>query len=156
MRNLLVAVDFSQHTPRVLEVAEKLAREFDCPMRLVHVDDTEKPNFQEMVEIKDNEKKMEALASRMRSAGLEASAIAKKGPILESLLEEIRLHDIEHIVAGTHGHSAAKELFRVLSASVHTFGEIAITCPGLRRYPCRSRASSPPGPVRALWRSAAA
>ena len=95
MRNLLVAVDFSQHTPRVLEVAEKLAREFDCPMRLVHVDDTEKPNFQEMVEIKDNEKKMEALASRMRSAGLEASAIAKKGPILESLLEEIRLHDIE-------------------------------------------------------------
>ena len=46
--------------------------------------------------------------------------------------------------------------YGVLSASVHTFGEIAITCPGLRRYPCRSRASSPPGPVRALWRSAAA
>ena len=111
MRHLLVAVDFSQHTPRVMEVAEKLAREFDCPMRLVHVDDIEEPNFQEMVEIKDNEKKMEELAARMRSVGPEASAVAKRGPVIETLLEEIRLHDIEHIVAGTHGHSAAKELF---------------------------------------------
>ena len=111
MRNLLVAVDFSQHTPRVMEVAEKLAREFNCPMRLVHVDDVKETDFQEMVEIKDNEAKIEALASRMRSAGLEASSIAKRGPIVESLLEEIHLHDIEHIVAGTHGHSAAKEFF---------------------------------------------
>ena len=61
--------------------------------------------------LENEKKKMEELAARMRSVGLEASAVAKRGPVIETLLEEIRLHDIEHIVAGTHGHSAAKELF---------------------------------------------
>lgn len=105
MRHILVAIDFSNQTPRLLETAKELARFAACPLTLIHVleDSGEESRL-------SNQRRLEEMAESIEQEGLQASAVVQTGPIVTRILEEIQKRDIDHIVMGTHGHGALMEV----------------------------------------------
>jgi nucleotide-binding universal stress UspA family protein len=94
--NILVAVDLSEATPRVMQVTERVARQSEGKVRLLHVAEAE-PDFmgydagpevvrdQVAKEFRDEHKSIQAYAEQLREAGLDASARLIQGPIVETV-----------------------------------------------------------------------
>lgn len=115
MRNLLVAIDYSRNTPRVVKEAKRLAKEFRCPVWLVHIEDCSDEvgeKLEKAVDVQASRKKTEALAEKFREDGIEANAVTKCGPVVETLMGEIQRLDAAHIVAGTHGYGWLNQMLR--------------------------------------------
>jgi nucleotide-binding universal stress UspA family protein len=104
MKNLLVAVDFSEHTPRVLRVAQEFAEQFACPVWLVHV--VGATDYDSNVA----QDQLESLADEMRAAGVDATALVLNGAIVDTLMGQVKHLDIHHIVMGTHGRGGLMEV----------------------------------------------
>jgi nucleotide-binding universal stress UspA family protein len=80
--NILVAVDLSEATPRVMQVTERVARQSEGKVRLLHVAEAE-PDFmgydagpevvrdQVAKEFRDEHKSIQAYAEQLREAGLD-------------------------------------------------------------------------------------
>lgn len=115
MRNMLVAIDFSIHTQRVLDVAGRLGKEFECPVWLVHVESRTSGSPDELssddrAEYDENVARLERMAAEFREQGLNAEALTKCGPVVETLVQEVKRLDVDHIVAGTHGYGGLQEM----------------------------------------------
>lgn len=118
---LLVAVDFSERTERVLQVASELAQRLGASAWVVHVADPD-PDFvgydagpdvvrdQVAKELRDEHRRLQAYADDMRAAGVDATAILVRGPTVETLLEMADKQDADLIVAGSHGRSMVGEM----------------------------------------------
>ncbi|MDH3548902.1 MAG: universal stress protein, partial [Gammaproteobacteria bacterium] len=89
---ILVAVDLSEATPRVLQVTERVARQSSGEVRLLHVAEAE-PDFigydaagpdvvrdQVAKEFRDEHRSIQAYAEQLREAGLDTSARLIQGP----------------------------------------------------------------------------
>ncbi len=111
---LLVAVDFSGPTDLILRVASRLAGSLDASVWLVHVAEPE-PDFvgydagpevvrgQVAKELRDEHRKLQALADQMREAGVDAKSMLVQGPTVETLLAMAEKQDADLIVVGSHG-----------------------------------------------------
>ncbi len=118
---LLVAIDFSDPTDRILRVAKRLASSLDAEVLLVHVAEPE-PDFvgydagpevvrdQVAKELRDEHRSLQAHADRLREAGVDATAILARGPTVETLLETAEKHGSDLIVVGSHGRGMVAEL----------------------------------------------
>lgn len=118
---LLVAVDFSERTERVLQVASELAQRLGASAWVVHVADPD-PDFvgydagpdvvrdQVAKELRDEHRRLQAYADDMRAAGVDATAMLVRGPTVETLLEMADKQDADLIVAGSHGRSMVGEM----------------------------------------------
>jgi nucleotide-binding universal stress UspA family protein len=136
MRRVLLAVDFSDFTRRLLEVGTGVARAFGAEVYLVHAEAPE-PEFvgwdvgpqsvRDSVarRVRQVHRDLQALADQARAAGLDATPLLVQGPATEKLLAEARRLGADLIVMGTHGHG---RLHRLLLGSV---GEGV-----LRQAPC--------------------
>ena len=126
MNSLLVAVDFSEVTDRVIDRAEQIARAFSSPMRLVHIAEPE-PDFvgyeagpdsvrgQVADELRDERRKLETLAEGPRGRGIDVKALCVQGATVEKILEEAGRAGADLIVMGSHGRSG---LSRAVMGSV--------------------------------------
>jgi nucleotide-binding universal stress UspA family protein len=115
---LLVCVDFSERTDRVVAEAERLASSLGARVCLAHAAAPEPgfvgydrpggPNDLEthQGELRSEHLDLEALAERMRGDGLDAEAHLVEGPTVDVLLEEAHKQRATLIVVGTHGHRA--------------------------------------------------
>lgn len=119
--NIVVPVDLSEATARVIDFAMLIARETDSAIWLLHVADAE-PDFvgfdagpgtvrdQRAEAFRDEHKRLQAEADRLRDKGLEATALLVRGPIVETVLAEAKKLDGDLIIVGSHGHGALYDL----------------------------------------------
>ncbi len=123
MKTILASIDFSEVTPRVLELAANLARATGARLRMLHVVPPE-PDFVGMEVGPAHERQWmakdiraardEARSLAARIDGVEVDEHVVQGSILDTILEQASEHDVDLIVLGSHGHGA---LFRALVGS---------------------------------------
>lgn len=145
MKNLLVAVDFSQSTDPVLSESAQLATALDAKLWILHVtsDETQMLVFEatqftgyapEAVampgdvqlardinaeEIKREHAELQGMSSRLRKDGVNAQALLLKGDPAKLILDKAAELRAEMIILGSHGHGLLhKALLGSVSESI--------------------------------------
>jgi nucleotide-binding universal stress UspA family protein len=121
MNTILVPVDFSDATPRVVETARGLAKAFGSRIVLLNVAEPE-PDFvgfepgpitvrQSVArDFKIEHQRIEELKQSLATDVREILALHIQGPTVEKILHEAGEQQAAWIVLGTHGHGALYEL----------------------------------------------
>jgi nucleotide-binding universal stress UspA family protein len=119
--NILVSVDFSEATPRILQVAAKLTRALSGKLWLLHVAEPE-PDFvgyeagpdvvrdQVAREFRDEHRKLQEYADSMRDEGLPVTALMIQGPVVDTVIAEAERLEADMLVVGSHGYGAVYDL----------------------------------------------
>jgi nucleotide-binding universal stress UspA family protein len=119
--NILVAVDLSGATTRVMQVAERIARSMEGAVWVLHVAEAE-PDFvgydagpevvrdQVAKEFREEHRAVQNHASTLREAGVEATALLIKGPIVDTVLKEAARLEADLLIVGSHGFGALYDL----------------------------------------------
>ena len=119
MRNLLVAIDFSQIAPVVIAQAESLAKATKSKLWLIHIaaPDPEFIGYKSGPQTERDflDRQLQEWAEQLRQKGIDAVALLIQGPTIETILEEARKLSADLIVVGSHGHTG---LYKVLVGSV--------------------------------------
>jgi nucleotide-binding universal stress UspA family protein len=142
MKSVLVAIDFSTATPRVLEFAGQLAKILASEIHLVHVKELvpaippsaigygmagmpelmpmstlplADPNAQAIMPNELDKKKLAAWRSELEREGLKVTSHDLAGNIVEEILRTAEQTKADLIVMGRHGHGA---MYNLLVGSV--------------------------------------
>ena len=119
--NILVAVDLSPASSRVVEAAGRVAKLTGAKVYVLHAAEPE-PDFvgydagpevvrtQVTHELRREHRDVQALAEKLRNDGLDATALLVRGPTVETTLKEADNLEAELIVVGTHGHGAVYDV----------------------------------------------
>lgn len=119
--NILVSIDLSAATPRILQAAARLARALSGRIWLLHVAEPE-PDFvgydagpevvrdQVAREFRDEHRKVQEYAENMRKEGLAATALLIQGPIVDTVISEAGRLEADLLVVGSHGYGAVYDL----------------------------------------------
>jgi len=124
MKNIVVAVDFSNATPGVLEMATGLAKSFGAKLQLLHVIEPEPSytaygftpdEFPAMNAFRDEAQrrattKLEELLSAVRADVPNATSHMTEGSPLHALLEHVKESGADFVVIGSHGHGVIASL----------------------------------------------
>lgn len=149
MRRIITAVDCSEVTDAIVANAAALAHEPGDEIWLIHVA-SNAPGFiahdtspaEERAararELRGDHRALQAIARRLREAGVRATALLLSGDPAEKILRTARRLDAQLIVIGSHGHSA---LYNALLGSVsHAVVRCAnipvLVVPAVGRPPC--------------------
>jgi nucleotide-binding universal stress UspA family protein len=118
---MLVAVDFSGPTDRILRVARRLVKSLDASVWVVHAAEPE-PDFvgyeagpevvrgQVAKELRDDHQRLQKCTDELRKAGIDAKAMMVRGPTVASLLAIAEKQQVDLIVAGSHGRGMVAEM----------------------------------------------
>ncbi len=121
MNTILVPVDFSDATPRVVETAQQLAQAFAARIVLLNVAEPE-PDFvgfepgpitvrQSVArDFKAERQRLDELKTQASAGGIDVQALHIQGPSVEKILHEAGEQQASWIVMGSHGHGALYEL----------------------------------------------
>lgn len=124
MKTIIVAVDFSNATPKVLEMASGLAKAFGAGLRLFHVVEPE-PSYtaygftpdefpalhayQEEAKRRASQK-LENLLEQVKSNVPGATCQIAEGSPLHALLDYVKESGADCVVLGSHGHGVIASL----------------------------------------------
>ncbi|MES9814549.1 MAG: universal stress protein [Candidatus Thiodiazotropha sp.] len=134
---ILVAVDLSESTVKILGKAEELAIALSAKLWLLHVAEPE-PDFvgyeagpqsvRDTLSQKfhDQHRQIQEIAQRMRENGIDATALLVQGSTVETILREASRLDVEMVVIGSHGRGA---MYHLLMGSVTEGVFHAAKCP---------------------------
>jgi nucleotide-binding universal stress UspA family protein len=118
---ILVAVDLSEATNKVMRVTEYLAKATEGEVRLLHVAEAE-PDFvgyeagpevvrdQVAKEFREEHRKVQEHADALRQAGVGAKGLLIQGPIIETVLGEAKRFEADLLIVGSHGFGALYDL----------------------------------------------
>jgi nucleotide-binding universal stress UspA family protein len=118
---LLVPLDLSDATVRVLETAMAVARDTGAEVWLLHVAEPD-PAFvgydagsaavrdQLAHEYREEHRQLHEHARRLREAGIATTPLLVRGPTAETILQEADHLGVELIVMATHGRGAMFDL----------------------------------------------
>jgi nucleotide-binding universal stress UspA family protein len=121
MKNILVGVDVSELTTKVIQQAKTWAKAFDAKLWLIHVASPD-PSFvgynvgpqyirdARAAELRGEHKYVLDYVERLAAEGVEAEGLMVPGPIGESLLQKARDLNADLIIMGGHKHSYFFEL----------------------------------------------
>lgn len=119
--NILVAVDLSPASEKVVEAAGRVAKLTNAAVYVLHAAAPD-PEFagyeagpetvrtQVAREFHREHREVQALAEKLRQAGIDATALLVQGPTVEITLKEADSLEAELIVVGTHGHGAVYDV----------------------------------------------
>ena len=119
--NILVSVDFSEATPRILQAAARLTRALSGKLWLLYVAEPE-PDFvgyeagpdvvrdQVAREFRDEHRKLQDYAATLRDEGLSVTALMVQGPIVDTVIAEAGRLEADLLVVGSHGYGAVYDL----------------------------------------------
>lgn len=124
MKTIVVAVDFSNATSGVLEMAIRLAKSFGAGLQLFHVIEPEPSytaygftpdEFPAMNAFQEEAKrraahKLEELLTTVRADLPEATACLTEGSPLHALLDHVKDSGADLVVLGSHGHGVIASL----------------------------------------------
>ncbi|HEX5818550.1 MAG TPA: universal stress protein [Gemmatimonadales bacterium] len=123
---LLVPLDLSSATERVLATATAVARDTGASVWLLHVAEPD-PVFvgydagsaavrdQVAHEYRDEHRRLQEHAKVLRDVGIEATPLLVRGPTADTILGEAAKLEVDLIVMATHGHGA---MFDILVGSI--------------------------------------
>ena len=118
---ILTCVDFSEVTDAVIAYTCTLAALAGAEVRLLHVA-APNPDFvgyeagpdtvrkQVAHELRDEHRKLEALAERVREGNVRAGCLMVQGATVETILEQARRFRANVVIIGSHGHSRLRHL----------------------------------------------
>lgn len=117
MRKILVPVDFSEVTDRVIIEAARLARTFSAELWLLYValppqefvgTDFEPPVARKVQDksMQEERAKLQQTALKYRQAGIKTIPLFIQGPLVKTILEQAEKLKADLIVMGSHGHGA--------------------------------------------------
>lgn len=121
MKSILAAIDFSDVTEQLVEVARTMALAHGATLYLIHVEPPE-PDFvgyepgpqhvrdEVAREAVQHFKEENTLRNRLRSEGVDAHSLVLQGPTVEKILDEANRVAAKMIVVGSHGHGAVRHL----------------------------------------------
>ena len=149
MNNILVAIDFSDVTPKVIEQAAKIARCFSSKLWLIHIAAPE-PDFvgystgpqceRDWIAntLREEHQYLQDRALELETKGIDVTPLLVQGATVETILKEASKLNAELIVIGSHKHGI---LYKTLVGSVGKQIIERATCPILM-IPERDSASS--------------
>jgi len=138
-RKILVPVDFSDITDKVLDEARALAKRFGAKTWLVHVAAPE-PDFigyevgpayiRDSIarDLREQHQRLQAFQDTFTAEGLEATSMLVPGIPVRKIVSEAERLEPDLIVIGSHGHGA---LYHLLMGSVAESVVKHATCPVL-------------------------
>jgi len=142
MKTLLVPLDFSDMTDRVLAEAADLARALEARLLLVHIVEpvatyvpvgasmdviaAAPPQPAEVQDLSADEARLRSLAQPLAAAGLPVECLAIVGLAVDDILDQAAKCGASYIVLGSHGHGA---LYHLFSGSVVNGVLKRATCP---------------------------
>ncbi len=120
VRRILIPVDFSEHTPLLIEWGAHLAEEHQSSIVLLHAYHLPvefqqlegaylPPDFWSSVK-GEAETQLGRLAEQLRAKGLAVETAVCEGYAATVIVEEAAQRDVDLIVIGTHGLSGLKHL----------------------------------------------
>jgi nucleotide-binding universal stress UspA family protein len=119
--NILVAVDLSDASKRVIAVAGKVAAMTGSKVFVLHCAEPD-PAFvgyeagpdavrdQVAAEYREEHRAVQALASELEASGVDATGLLVQGPVAETVLSEAERLDAGLVIVGSHGHGAVYDL----------------------------------------------
>ncbi len=119
---LLVAIDLSPITDRVIEEVKKIALKTGPKIWIIHVVAPD-PDFigyevgpqteRDFIARKFHEKHiaLQDIAKKMKADGLNVTPLLLQGPTVQSILEEADDIDADMIITGSHGHGMMYNIF---------------------------------------------
>lgn len=123
MKNLLVPIDFSDATERIVATAKDLALSYGAKVWLLHCAGQDQgyvlgeiPPFVAVPDealpgrYPDEYRKLAALTASLRSKGIDAELIFVGGSPSNKILAAAEEHQADLLVIGSHGHGAMYEL----------------------------------------------
>ena len=139
MKHLLVPIDFSDATPRVIDLARELAKALDAEIHLVHVRELTAaaapgtlgyglagmpelapmsgvpvpgldPMPQPFLETEDQKSKLAKWQREIAQDGIKVSLHEPTGSVSDEILDQADAVEADLIVMGTHGHGAMYHL----------------------------------------------
>ena len=139
MKRILVPIDFSDATPRVINLAQQLAKALDAEIHLVHVKELTAaaapgalgyglagmpelapmsgvpiPVFDPMPQTvpvaEDEQSKLTHWQDKIAQSGVKVTLHEPTGAVVEEILNEADVVNADLIVVGTHGHGAMYNL----------------------------------------------
>jgi len=139
LQTILVPVDFSDVTDKVVQTANELARAFGSRLVLLHVSEPEpdfigfEPGPQSVRvgvarEFKAEHQRLEELKQSLAGEGREVLALHIQGSMAEKILHEAEVQGAGMIVMGSHGRGA---LYTLLVGSVTSGVLKSARCPVL-------------------------
>jgi len=123
---LLVALDLSEPTELIVQKAKELAKEMSAQVWIVHnaVPEPDVLEFRTDPQLArksladkfhHEHRQIQEIAERLRKDGLQATALLVHGKTVEIILKKAVELDVDMIIVGSHGWSAA---FQLLVGSV--------------------------------------
>ncbi|MGI9264919.1 MAG: universal stress protein [Gammaproteobacteria bacterium] len=115
IRPLLVAVDLSPASEKVVAAACRIAQATKAQVFVVHCAEPD-PDLvgydrdQVADSFRNDHLAVQELSERMRSEGVDATALLIRGSTIETTLREVGRLNPEMIVLGCHGHGAVYDL----------------------------------------------
>lgn len=118
---ILVAVDFSDPTEKVLRATTTLARGLDASVWVVHAAEPD-PDFvgydagpevvrdQVARELRDEHRQLQRCTDQLRKAGVDATAMLVRGPTVAAVLAMADKQGADLIIAGSHGRGMVAEM----------------------------------------------
>lgn len=119
MKNVLVPIDFSDVTDRVIEAAVKVARPFRSKLWLLYCAEetpaeaandsgnrSEPINHEAMERSLDEYRQLNAWALSLRNEGIEVQMLLVQGSAVDAILAAIEQHNIDLTIMGSQGHNA--------------------------------------------------
>ena len=149
---LLVGVDLSEATEKIVKKAGELAKELSAQVWLIHVtkpepadlfiagyepDQIENATDPQVVRdsmakrFHNEHRQMQEIADRLRNSGLDSSALLVQGATVEMILKEASKLDIDMIIVGSHGRGAMHQLLvgSVSGGVIHDSGRPVLVIP---------------------------
>lgn len=139
MKRMLVPIDFSDATPRVIDLARQLARALDAEIHLVHVKELSAaatpgtlgyglagmpelapmsgvpvpglgPMPQPIPETEEQKSKLARWQTEIAQDGIKVTLHEPTGLVADEILDQADAIEADFIVMGTHGHGAMHHL----------------------------------------------
>ncbi|HEV7402896.1 MAG TPA: universal stress protein [Chthoniobacteraceae bacterium] len=139
LQTILVPLDFSDVSSRVVDYAVSMAKSFGGRVVLLHVAEPE-PDFVGFdagpqvvravtaLDIRTEHRQLEEYKHRLAESGVEVTAMHIQGPLTDKVLQQAEEHHADLIVMGSHGHGA---LYHLLVGSVTAGVVRGAKCPVL-------------------------
>lgn len=118
---LLVALDLSPTTGKVVNEAAELAARLSAQVWLLHVALPD-PDFVGLEigpqtvrdatakDLRDEHRQVQEIAQGLRQAGIDATALLVQGATVETILAEASKLDVDLLIMGSHGRGAVQRL----------------------------------------------
>jgi nucleotide-binding universal stress UspA family protein len=112
---LLVAIDFSPVTEKILAKIKELRPKMNLKIWLIHVVQPDPdfvgyevgpPTERDFMakQIKEKHQQIQAIAEKLKKEGIEATPLLLQGATIETIIQEGQKMKADFIVLGSHGH----------------------------------------------------